>query len=131
MIKDIFYEYNWKITIFYETTCDDIDSLIEALININCPRTYINEALNNLETCNFNIGLTYSNLKLKSSVIVISKTSSFAQLINTISHEYYHLICHISKSLNIEDEEELATLNGNLNMRSYKIIEKIKQKVGS
>ena len=86
------------------------------------------QALNNLKTCSLNIGLTYSNIILKSSVIVINKTSSFVQLINTISHEYYHLICHISKALEIEDEEELAYLNGNLNMRSYNIIKILENK---
>ena len=46
-------------------------------------------------------------------------------MVNTTAHEYYHLICHIKKTLKIEDEEELANLNGTLNMRSYKIIEKL------
>ena len=128
MIKDIFYEYNWKITVLYETTCNNIDYIIETLNDINCPKYYINRALDNLEECKLNSGLTYSNSKLKSSVIIITKTSSFAQLINTISHEYFHLICHISQSLNIKDEEELANLNGNLNMRSYKIVEKLNKK---
>ena len=128
MIKDIFYEYNWKITVLYETTCNNIDYIIETLKDIKCPNYYINRALDNLEECKLNSGLTYSNSKLKSSVIIITKTSSFAQLINTISHEYFHLICHISQSLNIKDEEELANLNGNLNMRSYKIVEKLNKK---
>ena len=87
--------------------------------------------LHNLQTCNLNIGLTYSNTQLQSSVIVINKTSSFSQLINTIAHEYYHLICHISRMLEIKDEEELAYLNGDLNMRSYNIIKKLENKVGS
>ena len=128
MIKDIFYEYDWKITVLYETTCNNIDYIIETLSDINCPKYYINRALDNLEECKLNSGLTYSNSKLKSSVIIITKTSSFAQLINTISHEYFHLICHISQVLNIKDEEELANLNGNLNMRSYKIVEKLNKK---
>lgn len=128
MIKDIFYEYNWKITVLYETTCNNIDYIIETLEDIQCPKYYINRALDNLEECKLNSGLTYSNSKLKSSVIIITKTSSFAQLINTISHEYFHLICHISQDLNIKDEEELANLNGNLNMRSYKIVEKLNKK---
>lgn len=128
MIKDVFYEYDWKITVLYETTCNNIDYIIETLNDINCPKYYINRALDNLEECKLNSGLTYSNSKLKSSVIIITKTSSFAQLINTISHEYFHLICHISQSLNIKDEEELANLNGNLNMRSYKIVEKLNKK---
>ena len=131
MIIDEFYIYNWKVTILYECFCEDIDFIIETLEGIYCPKLYIEEALENLETCNLNIGLTYSNIKLKSSVIVINKTSSFAQLINTISHEYYHLICHIQKTLKIEDEEKLAYLNGDLNMHSYKFVEKLKRKVGS
>lgn len=83
------------MTVLYECTCNDINYIIETLKEIYCPNKYIKEALKNLETCNLNIGLTYSNLKLKSSVIVVNKTSSFSQLINTVSHEYFHLICHI------------------------------------
>ena len=128
MIIDEFSIYNWNVTVLYETTCEDIDFIIETLIGINCPKYYIKRALDNLEECKLNSGLTYSNLKIESSVIIINKTSSFAQLINTISHEYYHLICHISKILNIEDEEELANLNGNLNMRSYNIVENLKKR---
>ena len=130
MIKDSFFIYNWKVTILYETSCEDIDYIIETLKDINCPNKYIKEALNNLETCNLNIGLTYSNINLKSSIIVINKTSSFGQLINTIAHEYFHLICHIAKALNITDEEELAQLNGDLNMYSYRFLEKVRRKVG-
>lgn len=128
MIKDSFQIYNWNVTILYECSCDDIDSIIETLREINCPNKYIKEALNNLKTCNLNIGLTYSNMNLRSSVIVVNKTSSFSQLINTISHEYFHLISHISKALEIEDEEELAYLNGDLNMHSYQFVEKLKLK---
>ena len=131
MIIDKFSIYNWKVTILYETTCDDIDFIIETLKEINCPKYYINRALDNLEKCKLNSGLTYSNSRLKSSVIIINKTSSFSQLINTISHEYYHLICHISTVLEIEDEEELANLNGNLNMRSYNIVKRLEKEVGS
>ena len=131
MIIDKFIIYNWEVTVLYECTCDDIDFIIDTLQDINCPNKYIKEALHNLQTCNLNIGLTYSNTQLQSSVIVVNKTSSFSQLINTIAHEYYHLICHISKILEIEDEEELAYLNGDLNMRSYNIIKKLENKVGS
>lgn len=130
MIVDKFQIYNWNVTILYETTCKDIDFIIQTLKDINCPNYYIQEAYDNLEECNLNTGLTYSNLRLKSSVIIINKASSLAQLVNTISHEYYHLITHLSKNLKINDEEELANLNGYLNMCSFRIIEKL-EKVGS
>ena len=131
MIIDTFYIKDWKVIILYETTCNDIDFIIETLRDIKCPRNYIKRALDNLEECKLNSGLTYSNLNKKSSVIIVNKTSSFDQLINTIAHEYYHLIQHLSQGLNIEDEEELANLNGNLNMYSYKIVKKLEKKVGS
>lgn len=127
MIIDKFSILNWKVITLYETTCDDIDFIIETLQDINCPQDYIDRALDNLEECKLNSGLTYSNLRLRSSVIVINNTSSFSQLINTVAHEYYHLISHISKILRIEDEEELATLNGDLNMRSYKIVKRLEK----
>ena len=78
MIVDKFTIYNWNITVLYETTCDDIDFIIETLKDIKCPNKYIREALNNLEECKLDSGLTYSNLNLRSSVIIINKTSSFA-----------------------------------------------------
>lgn len=78
MIVDKFTIYNWNITVLYETTCDDIDLIIETLKDIKCPNKYIREALNNLEECKLDSGLTYSNLNLRSSVIIINKTSSFA-----------------------------------------------------
>ena len=131
MIIDNFNILNWEVQVLYECTCEDIDFIIKALKEIRCPNKFIKEALNNLETCNLNIGLTYSNITLRSSIIVINKTSSFSELINTIAHEYYHLICHISKILDIKDEEQLAYLNGDLNMRSYNIVKKLERKVGS
>ena len=130
MIQDEFKILDWNVLILYECTCNNIDYIIETLKEDHCPNKFIKEALNNLTSCNLNIGLTYSNTTLKSSVIIINKTSSFAQLINTVAHEYYHLICHLQKTLEIDDEEELAYLNGDLNMRSYKFIEKLKSKVG-
>ena len=78
MIIDKFNIYDWKITVLYETTCDDIDVIIETLMEVNCPKYYIERALDNLEECKPNSGLTYSNLSLESSVIIINKTSSFA-----------------------------------------------------
>jgi hypothetical protein len=69
-----------------------------------------------------------NSLKHKSYLILlkyIPHLTAFMYIVYTIFQFLdvdYHLICHISKVLNIEDEEELATLNGNLNMHSYKIV---------
>ena len=130
MISDRFEVNNWNVLILYEVTCEDTDYVIEALKDINCPSIFIKEAIDNIDSCNLNVGLTYSNMRLKSSVIVVSKASSKYQLMNTISHEYFHLISHISKALDIDDEEELANLNGELNMNSIIFLDRYFGKVG-
>jgi uncharacterized protein YdeI (BOF family) len=44
--------------------------------------------------------------------MVISKVTSEGQLVNTLSHECYHFIDHITKLKNADDEDK-ATLMGN------------------
>ena len=69
-----------------------------------------------------NTGLTYSNFFLRRSVMVIGKTTSRNQFINTVTHEVYHLIRQMSKMCNIKTEEEQATLLGDINMQLYPVL---------
>lgn len=131
MIKDIVRIKDWKLIILYDCTRKDINTVIQNLERIDCPQVLIDKAIDNLGTSSLNAGLSYSNLDLKSSVIVVSRTSSVGEFINTISHEYYHLMCHLRSAYPYAEEEEFATLTGNLNMQSYKIIEELFFKVDS
>lgn len=115
-------EYNWAITILLECNCSDIPEILEHLQSISCPQNLQKKAVNNLSSCKQNIGLTYSNCKLRRSIIVISHTNSNAELINTITHECYHFIQHIAKTNNITDEETLALLTGRFNMCLWDVI---------
>lgn len=54
--------------------------------------------------------------------MVINHTDNNAELINTITHECYHFIQHISKANNITDEETLASLTGRFNMYLWNTI---------
>ena len=109
-------EYNWAITILLECNCSDIPEILEHLQSISCPKYLQEEAINNLYSCEDNIGLTYSNFKLNRTIMIINHTDNNAELINTITHECYHFIQHISKANNITDEETLASLIGRFNM---------------
>ena len=109
-------EYNWAITVLLECNCSDIPEILEHLQSISCPKYLQEEAINNLSSCENNIGLTYSNFKLNRTIMIINHTDNNAELINTITHECYHFIQHISKANNIIDEETLASLTGRFNM---------------
>lgn len=112
-------EYNWAITILLECNCSDIPEILEHLQSISCPQNLQEEAINNLSSCDNNIGLTYSNFKLGRTIMIINHTSNNAELINTITHECYHFIQHIANANNITDEETLASLTGRFNMQLW------------
>ena len=115
-------EYNWAITVLLECNCSDISEVLKHLQSIFCPQNLQKEAINNLSSCQENIGLTYSNFKLGRTIMVISHTDNNAELINTITHECYHFIQHIAKARNITDEETLALLTGRFNMCLWDVV---------
>lgn len=109
-------EYNWAVTVLLDCDCSNTSEIIDHLQSIHCPTHLQKEAVQNLESCKQNIGLTYSNFGLRRTIMVISKTSNNKQLINTITHECYHFIQHLQKANHIIEEEELANLTGRFNM---------------
>ena len=115
-------KYDWDVILLLECDCSNNKSIIEYMEYLDSPDYIIYEALDNLETCNKNIGLTYSNKKKQTSIIIVSKASQNKEALNTVTHEFYHLVTHISEYYDITDDEEKATLMGNLCMVIYDII---------
>ena len=118
-------QYNWRVTLLMDTDCSNNAEIIKELEKIECPDYYIYEALENLDTCKNNLGLAYSNRRLRHSVIVVGKASSHAELLNTTTHEFYHLVTHISETFDIEDDETKANLMGDLCMVVFNVIMEI------
>lgn len=103
---------DWRIVILYLVEHKDFAVIQRHLSDIDCPSSFIQEGLDNLEMFRYNVGFTYSNIELHESVMVISKVTTEGELINTLCHECYHFITHITK-LKEATEEEKATLMGN------------------
>lgn len=114
--------YQWTVRILYDTSCEDINTIIDELNNIKCPEQLINSALENLEKCHYNTGLTYSNFSFRQTVIVVGKTSSKKEFLNTLVHELYHFVSQFARVNNMSVEEDRATLIGEIAMRTYNII---------
>ena len=115
-------QYNWRVVLLMDTNCNDVPNIIKELEKIECPDYYIYEVTENLDTCKDNLGLAYSNRRLRHSVIVVGQTSSHQELFNTTTHEFYHLVTHISETFDIEDDETKANLMGDLCMVVFNII---------
>lgn len=115
---------DWRIIILYLIDYKDFDVVQRHLLDIDCPQSFIQEGLDNIYINKYNVGFTYSNINLNSSVMVISKVTTEGQLINTLSHECYHFIDHITK-LKDATEEEKATLMGNAMQLFYRQLKSI------
>lgn len=113
-------KYNWKVYIYYYITCYYIDEILERLRNIGCSDNHLNDAYNSMASCKLNTGFTYSNTSKRTSVVVISCTSTPAQFMNSYDHERYHLINHILEAFDINPYgEEAAYLAGTIGQITF------------
>lgn len=123
IVQDIYIsKYKWKVRIYYAFNVDYIDKVLDDLIDIECPV----EVLLNVEDLfsgnPFNRGFTFSNMELKSSVIIIGRTSSADEFQNTFDHEKGHLAMHICDYYNIDPfSEEYQYLTGNIGSQMFPI----------
>lgn len=107
MIKQVInlVKYDWKVTIFYFPTNEQLDEIEEILSRLNCNIESINKAKYILTFAD--TGFCCTNDKLKESVLVISQFSSTGELLHTATHEVYHLVSSICRYYNIDYNGEL------------------------
>ena len=106
-------KYDWLVHVYYHVTCYWVDEIMDCLEKIDCPDEKLKESYGNLTACKLNTGLTYSNYRLRESVMVISQTSSPKEFLNSIMHECRHLEDHIAIAYKMPvGGEEVAYLTG-------------------
>lgn len=124
MLKQKIYitKYNWEVYIYYSVNSYYINEILDKLRNLHSNEEDLNDAYLNMISDKLNTGLTYSNLYEQKSVIVISKTSTPSQFINSLFHEVTHLVCHIVEKYKINPfDEEAAYLAGSIGQLIYPI----------
>ena len=100
----------WTVQIFYSINSEDFPEIKNALEDIDCPVSLIEKARKQIQYDDLDIGFTYSNFMLEESVIGIGEVSSSSELMNTLVHECYHLIDHISTVRGYKPEESATML---------------------
>ena len=76
-------KYDWSIVCFIGYQQSDADEICHALSDIGCNGNPLSEAYEHLTKQSADIGLTYSNLAQRRSVLAIGKGNT-ASIINTI-----------------------------------------------
>ena len=124
MITQTFYllDWDWYVTVFYAVNTYYLDEILSALEEIGCSDRKLYEIETSLATEQYNIGLTYSNLNGRCSVVVIGLTSSPAEFQNTFDHEKGHLAMHICETDDINPfSEEYQYLTGEIGQEMFPI----------
>lgn len=115
-------KYNWHVKVYYAVTTYWTSRIINELENIGCDGIELRRAYENLRRGDLNTGLTYSNLNIGETVMVISLTSSSPQFLNSWLHEMRHLSRHIERAFKINPYgEEAAYLAGEIGQRMFPV----------
>ena len=111
----------WKVYVYYDVTPKDAIEIITKLQEIKLPKSYITSAYTTLVSNKLNQGLTQTNNRLKTSVIVFTKTSNASQFVNSFVHEIGHLSNHIAITYNLNlNGEEVQYIAGDIAQEMFK-----------
>lgn len=99
-------EYDWEVDIFYSVDRYSCMRAIHKLEQIRCPFNKLNRIKRKINIERYNYGVTYSNNR--NTVIIISKSTSDNEFMNTLEHEKQHLIGHIIDYYDIRPSSEDA-----------------------
>lgn len=127
MIGQRFYidKYDWQVMVLYEVGSNSADIVIDMLENICNDDTILDSAYESLSNGKPNTGFTYSDYDKQRSFMVIGKTTSIRETINTIVHEANHLKSHIATKFDIDEKgEEVCYLIGSIVGSMYNVFRK-------
>ncbi len=109
-----FDKYRWSVEVFIILSQPDITSIMNAVKRAGGSEKVLDSAYANLQE-DFNSGFTYSSPKYRKSIMVVNRSSSMEEFINTYNHEKNHVEMHICEELDIDPySEEAAYLSGNM-----------------
>lgn len=111
----------WKVYVYYDVTSKDITRIVTKLHKIGFTRSYITSAYTILNSNKLNQGLTQTNSRNKTSIIIFTKTSNASQFVNSFVHEIGHLSNHIARTYNLNlNGEEVQYIAGDIAQEMFK-----------
>lgn len=127
MIRQEIYipKYDWRVRIYYAVTTYWTERIANDLWDIGCRGDSLAKAVRNLRSGDLNTGITYSNFRERETVMVISRTSSPEEFLNSWEHEKKHLARHIEQAYGIDPfGEEAAYLEGTIAQKMFPVARK-------
>lgn len=114
--------YRWRLRLFVAVTRYDVDSIVNRVQAAGADGDLVLRIRNNLMRGKMDTGFTYSNRRTRESVMVIGKTSSAREEMNSIAHEIRHLVDDIASTDGLGMRgEEVAYLTGDISASVFDV----------
>lgn len=95
--QEIYLErYDWTVHVMCDVHSKDAMKVRRYLRDLGCSSIPLEDACNLVLEGEANKGITYSNVDIRKTVVVIGWASSRAEYMNSLSHEMLHVVQHIS-----------------------------------
>ena len=106
--------YGWAVHVMSDVRPEDAAMVEKRLRDLGCSGIPLEDACNLVLEGEANKGITYSNVDIRKTVVVIGWASSRAEYMNSLSHEMLHVVQHISEQflINMYGEEACYLLGG-------------------
>lgn len=115
----------WKLSVYILENCGEGKDMADELADIGCKGYDLSEALRIVNQCDLNVGMTYSNLDKRCSLIMVGLQEDKSQFCNTIDHEKHHAVSHICKRDKIDmHTEEAAYIAGDVGEAMHEMLKK-------
>ena len=118
MIRDeiIIERCDWHVYVYMAASKDDAQEILRKLESIGIDGQQYMRAERHLQKAfRDNTGMTYSNLDTRTTVMVIGRSTSEAETVNTFSHELRHLGDDLAEACTIPHHgEDIAYLTGDI-----------------
>lgn len=113
---------HWTVDIFYDCKPEDVYEVRALMALLGAPVSTLQDAEDNIVNGGKNCGLTWTNDKCDTTIMVIGETTSPQEFWDTFDHEKGHAATHIAECVGLStDGEERQYLAGAIAHKAFPI----------
>lgn len=117
--------YDWILKIYYIISGYSIEDILFDLNDLGCSNEDIDETIDMLQSGDYDIAVTHSNIYERKSVVIICPSSSAREFLDTLTHEVGHISMHISIADSINPlSEEVQYIAGYIAKQAFEVCHK-------
>ena len=102
--------YDWVVRVYIRDKTGvyrhEVEELLDAMASFGASEKDLERAEKNLSSMLMDGGLTYSSGMRRMSVMVLGKTSSAKEFLDSLVHEVMHASVHIARAMGLDLEGE-------------------------